>query len=156
MATIALYANKINQMPGLIQDVKKSVVDYQSELSALKKQSLKINQSICNLSDVISSIQASSQTQEQKIASLETFQQNSEQFIEDTARIDSDVADVIKQWKDDFYDKYNYLKPDYEKGKLEKLWNDCKSGLKSAGDWCKEHWKLLATIVIVVIAVALI
>ena len=38
MATIALYANKINQMPGLIQDVKKSVVDYQSELSALKKQ----------------------------------------------------------------------------------------------------------------------
>ncbi len=156
MPTIALYANKINQMPGLIQDVKKSVVDYQSELSALKKLSFKINQSICNLSDVISSIQASSQTQEQKIASLETFQQNSEQFIEETARIDSDVADVIKQRKDDFYDKYNYLKPDYEKGKLEKLWSDCKSGLKSAGEWCKEHWKLLVTIVIVVVTIALI
>ncbi len=101
MPTIALYANKVNQMSGLIQDVKRSVVDYQSELSALKKQSLKINQSICNLDDVISSIQASSQTQEQKIASLETFQQNSEQFIEETARIDSDVADVINQRKDD-------------------------------------------------------
>mgnify|MGYP001112837686 CR=1 FL=1 len=44
MATIALHVNKINQMSGLIQDVKKTVVDYQSELSALKKQSLKINQ----------------------------------------------------------------------------------------------------------------
>ena len=64
MATIALHVNKINQMSGLIQDVKKTVVDYQSVLSALKKQSLKINQSICNLDDVISSIQASSQTQE--------------------------------------------------------------------------------------------
>ena len=107
MATIALHVNKINQMSGLIQDVKKTVVDYQSVLSALKKQSLKINQSICNLDDVISSIQASSQTQEQKIASLETFQQNSEQFIEETARIDSDVADVINQRKDDFYEEYS-------------------------------------------------
>ncbi len=134
-----MYANKINQIPGVIQDVRKFVVDYQSELSALKKQSLKVNQSICNLSDVISLIQASSQTQEQKAASLETFQQGSERFIEDTARIDSDVADVINQRKGDFYDKYNYLKPDSEKGKLESLWSDCKSGLKSVGEWCKEH-----------------
>jgi len=34
MATITLYAGKINQMPGLIKEVKKSVVDYKSELSA--------------------------------------------------------------------------------------------------------------------------
>lgn len=101
----------------------------------------KINQSICNLSDVISSIQASSQTQEQKAASLETFRQGSERFIEDTARIDSDVADVINQRKGDFYDKYNYLKPDSEKGKLESLWSDCRSGLRSAGEWCKENRK---------------
>lgn len=33
MATIALYADKINQMPGLIKDVKKSVTNYKSELS---------------------------------------------------------------------------------------------------------------------------
>lgn len=33
----------------------------------------KIDQSICNLSDVISSVQASLKTQEQKIASLEMF-----------------------------------------------------------------------------------
>ncbi len=150
MPTIALYANKINQMPGLIQDVKKSVVDYQSELSALKKQSLKINQSICNLSDVISSIQASSQTQEQKIASLETFQQNSEQFIEDTARIDSDVADVINQRKDDFYEEYYYLKPECEKNGWEKFCD----GVKAVGEWCKENWKSIAKIVLTVVIIA--
>ncbi len=150
MPTIALYANKINQMPGLIQDVKKSVVDYQSELSALKKQSLKINQSICNLSDVISSIQASSQTQEQKIASLETFQQNSEQFIEDTARIDREVADVINQRKDDFYEEYYYLKPECEKNGWEKFCD----GVKAVGEWCKENWKSIAKIVLTVVIIA--
>jgi len=31
MATITLYAGKINQMPGLINEVKKSVVDYKSD-----------------------------------------------------------------------------------------------------------------------------
>jgi len=40
MATITLYAGKINQMPGLIKDVKKSVIDLKSELSALKKKTL--------------------------------------------------------------------------------------------------------------------
>ena len=150
MATIALYANKINQVPGLVQGVKKSVVDYQSELFALKKQSLKINQSICDLRDVISSIQASSQTQEQKIASLETFQQNSEQFIEEIVRIDSDVADVIKQRKDDFYEEYYYLKPECEKNGWEKFCD----GVKAVGEWCKENWKSIAKIVLAVVIIA--
>ena len=64
MATIALYADKINRMPGLIKDVKISVTDYKSELAALKTKSLTINKSVCNLDDIISSIQTSSQTQE--------------------------------------------------------------------------------------------
>lgn len=62
MATIALYASKINNMPSLIKDVKGSVIDLKSELSTLKNKSLSINQSICNLDDVISSISTSTQT----------------------------------------------------------------------------------------------
>ncbi len=38
MATIALYASKINAMSALIQDVKRSVADYQSELSIFKEE----------------------------------------------------------------------------------------------------------------------
>jgi hypothetical protein len=32
LATITLYAGKINGMPGLIDDLKRSVSDYNSEL----------------------------------------------------------------------------------------------------------------------------
>ncbi len=52
MATIALYANKLNQMPGLVKDVKKAVTDYTSELFSIRKKSLQVNKSICNLDDV--------------------------------------------------------------------------------------------------------
>ncbi len=49
-------------------------------------------------------------------------------------RIDGDVADVINKSKNDFYEKYEYLKPDIEKSWLEeKVDNAC--------EWCKEHWK---------------
>ena len=152
MATIELYADKVKQMPGLIQDVKKAVKNYNSELFSLKKKSLRINQSVCNMDDVVSSIQASTQTQEEKIESLETFKQNSEQFIEETAGIDSDVADVINKNKDYFYDKYDYLKPECEKSGWEKFCDGC----KKVGEWCKEHWKLIVTVVLVVAAIAVI
>lgn len=154
MATIALYAGKLNEMPGLLADVKNSVVDYKNEMFELKNQALKIRKSVCNLDDVISSIQTATQTQEEKCASLETFQRNNIQFIEDVSRIDSEVADMVEQRKDDFYDKYYYLKPDYEKTKLEEIWDSYKSVLISASEWCKEHWKeILATVAIIFCAV---
>jgi hypothetical protein len=104
------------------------------------------------LDDVISSIQSSTQTQEDKIASLETFHQNSEQFITDTVHIDEDVADLVKQRKDEFYEKYSYLKPECEKSNWEKFCD----GLASVGEWCKEHWKLIVTVVLVVAAIVVI
>jgi len=57
-------------MPGLINEVKKSVVDYKSELSALRKKTLNINRSVCNLDEVISSIQASSRLRIEKLIHL--------------------------------------------------------------------------------------
>ena len=151
MATIRLYGNKINQMPGLIKDVKKSVNSFKSELSSLRKKVLSVNSSVCNLDDVVSSIQASTQTQERKAEALDAFAKKSEEFISDTYRIDREVGDVVVQLKDDFYKKYSYLKPDSEKNGWEKFCDGC----KAVGEWCKEHWKLIATAVIVVVAVVL-
>jgi len=143
MATITLYAGKINQMPGLINEVKKSVVDYKSELSALRKKTLNINRSVCNLDEVISSIQASSQTQDRKIDSLEKFCSESEKFISEVIRIDEEVAELINKRKENFYKEYYYLKPESEKSGWEKI----KDGLKSVAEWCKENWKSIAKIV---------
>ena len=66
-------------------------------------------------------------------------------------RIDGNVADVINQRKDDFYDEYSYLKPE---SLLEKIWNSWKSGLKKVGQWCREHWQeIFITMTIVIGAV---
>lgn len=151
MATIALYAGKLNQMPGLVLDMKKSVMDYKAELEALKNKTLQVDRNVCELEDAIRSIQASSQTQDEKIASLEAFESDSEQFIEEAVRIDSEVAEAIRQRQDDFYDAYNYLKPDCEKNGWERFCSFC----KNVGEWCKEHWVMIVT-VLVVIAIAVI
>ena len=44
MATIALYAGKMNQMSSLVGKVKKSVDDYSSELFSLKSKALNIKE----------------------------------------------------------------------------------------------------------------
>lgn len=152
MATIALYAGKINNMPSLIKDVRKSVEKYNKELAGLYQKTLKVDVGVCDLGEVMDSLRASSQTQEQRIEILENFQENSEDFIQDTIRIDNNVADTVDQNKDDFYDKYDYLKPDCEKSGWEKFCDAC----KAVGEWCKEHWKLIVTIVIVAVAIVLI
>lgn len=147
MSTITLSANKINMMPLLIIDSSNAVKKYKTEMQTLKSKVLAIDSSVCNVEDVISSIKASSQTQEDKIEALDTLNKDMEEFISDVARIDSNAADAINKSKDDFYDKYKYLKPDCEKSWLEvKVDNAC--------EWCKEHWKeILITVTIVIGAV---
>ncbi len=146
MATIALHANTMNQMPALISDIKQSVSTYKSDLFSLRQKALNVEKSICNLDDVISSIQTSTQTQEEKIETLETLSQNCEAFAADAMRADEAVTDTINQNKADFYEQYDYLKPDSEKSDWEKFWDD-------AGTWCKEHWKEIVAVVVTIVVV---
>ena len=147
MATITLYAGKVNQMSSLINNAKKAVKEYKSDLKSLKSKVLKIDSSICNVDDVINSVKSSTQTQGDKIDALDNLKKDVNEFVADVVRIDGDAADAINQSKNDFYDKYEYLKPDIEKNWLEeKVDNAC--------EWCKEHWKeILITVTIVIGAV---
>ena len=148
MATIALYAGKMNQMPSLIGEVRKSVDDYSSELFSLKSKALNIRKSVCDLDDVIGMVQTSTQIQEQKIESLQAFCQKTEEFTADVVRIDEEAAAVINQNKEDFYNKYNYLRPDAEKNGWEAFWDN-------AAEWCKEHWQEIVTTVGIIVGAAL-
>ena len=139
MSTITLYASKINQMPSLINDAKKSVREYKSDLKSLKTKVLTIYNSVCNVDDVIDSIKSSTQTQGDKIDALDKLKKDVNEFVSDVVRIDGDAADAINKSKDDFYDEYYYLKPECEKSGWEKF----KDGCKKIGEWCKEHWKEL-------------
>ena len=134
MATIALYAGKINQMPSLIGEVRKSVDDYSSELFSLKSKALNIRKSVCDLDDVIGMVQTSTQIQEQKIESLQAFCQKTEEFTADVVRIDEEAAAVINQNKEDFYNKYNYLRPDAEKTAGRRSGIMRLSGVKNIGN----------------------
>ena len=137
----------MNQMSSLIGEVKKSVEDYSSELFSLKSKALNIRKSVCDLDDVIEMVQTSAQIQDEKMESLETLRRKTEEFVEEVIRIDEEVADVINQNKEDFYNKYNYLKPDAEKSDWEAFWDN-------AAKWCKEHWESICNVVIVVIIAA--
>lgn len=77
--------------------MEKSVDKLKTELSDLQKKAYNVGTDVCNLSEVISSIQASAQTQENRIAELENFQTNSEEFINEVIRIDNNIADTINQ-----------------------------------------------------------
>ena len=151
MSTITLYASKINQMPSLINEAKKSVKDYKTELNQLKSKVMKIDSSICNVDDLINSVKTSTETQEDKIESLDKLKDKVNDFISDVVRIDGDAAEAFNKSKDDFYDEYYYLKPECEKSNWEKF----KDGCKKVGEWCKEHWKAIVTIVIVIAAVVI-
>lgn len=148
MATIALYADRINQMPDLIRDAKKAVDGLRSQLDILKRKCEAVDTSVCDLDDVISTISASTDTQDEKTAMLETFGENVDQLARDASVIDDAAADRINQEKDDFYDQYSYLKPDCEKSGWEKFCDGC----KKVGQWCKEHWESIVTVVVAVIA----
>ncbi len=150
MATIELYKDKINSMSNYIEQAKNAVSDFCVDLSALKSKILGINSSVCD--NVVSSISSSSQTQEQQIAGLEATQKQVNAFIDLTINRDNSAADAVSKAKDDFYKEYSYLKPECEKSGWEKFCD----GLKKVGDWCKEHWKLIATVVICIAAIALI
>ena len=151
MATITLYSGKINQMSSLINKAKTSVKSYKSDLKSLKSKVLSIDESICDVDDVISSIKSSTKTQEDKIETLENLKQDINDFISDVVRIDGDAADAINKSKDDFYDKYEYLKPECEKSGWEKF----KDGCKKVGEWCKEHWKEILAIAVVITGIVL-
>ena len=149
MATIALYESKINNMPSLIKEVKNSVGNLKSELTSFQSKCSKINRNICNLDDVISSISSSTRTQEEKETSLNNFSKNVETFAAEVDKIDSNVADMINESKDDFYDQYYYLKPEGEKNGWEKLCDGCDSFV----DWCKDNWEYICACVVAVIVV---
>lgn len=153
MATIELYANKINSMPGLVTGIRNETNGLKSELMTLRTKVQSINRNICNVDDVISSITASTQTQEDKIDVLNNLAEDIQQFASEAERTDRNVADTVNQNKEDFYEKYSYLKPFWEKNLFEQMADVGGFLLESAAEWCKEHWKLVVAVVLVAVAV---
>ena len=152
MATISLYKNKINGVGGLIDSIVKSSNKLDTQLGTLRNTLQGVDSSTCNLQSVVSSISSSSKSEKEKVADLKRLNSKLTDFITMTARRDADAKSAVERSKNDFYSKYSYLKPECEKNVFEHICD----GIATATKWCKEHWKLIVTAIIVVVAVVLI
>ncbi|MGN0470849.1 MAG: hypothetical protein ACI4GV_08045 [Acutalibacteraceae bacterium] len=108
------------------------------------------------------------QRENDKSTALSTAYDKLETFLSNVSEVDKKVSEKIKELKDDFYNKYKYLKPDCEKNFWDKakdvvkaIWkgicnlaNDFKNFIVDVGKWCQEHWKAVVTAVLVIVAVA--
>ena len=151
MATITLRKDKINGVGGLIDSIVKSSNKLDTQLGTLCNTLQGVDSSTCNLQGVVSSISSSSKSEQEKVADLKRLNSKLTDFITMTSRRDAAVKTAVERSKTDFYSKYSYLKPECEKNVFEHICD----GLQTAGEWCKEHWKLIVTVVIVVVAVVL-
>ena len=151
MATITLYKDKINGVGSLLDDIIKSSNNLNAQLGTLKNTLQGVDSSTCNLQDTVDSISSSSKSEKDKVEDLKRLNSRLTEFIEMTTRRDASAKSEIERAKKDFYTKYSYLKPECEKSRMEKIVDE----MKKACEWCKEHWKLLVTIVIVAVSIVL-
>ena len=73
MATISLYANKVNGMSSLVKKAKSSVGGLKTNLETLQSRILSIDNTICNTDDELKLVQASVILQEDTMTSLGNF-----------------------------------------------------------------------------------
>ncbi|MBR1853308.1 MAG: Hint domain-containing protein [Lachnospiraceae bacterium] len=151
MATIALYASYMEQMSGMFQNVRNSLKDYKEELFRLDQKLSGTSVEAADMTAVIDSIRASTRLQERKMEFLNQVEANTESYVEEVEQIDGEVAELINGGKQNFYKDYDYLKPGSECGDWEKIKRD----FQKAEDWCREHWKDIIGVIIVIGVVVL-
>ena len=151
MATIALYKDKLNGVDSLINIMVSSVNNLDTQLGTLKFTLQGVNSNTYNLDGAVDNIRSSSKTEKEKVEDLKKLNTEVDNFITVTVNRDNAAKEELIKAKEDFYTKYSYLKPECEKGFIEKVVDT----VESAAEWCCEHWKLIVTIVIVVVAIAI-
>lgn len=151
MATITLYKNKVNGVGSFIDDIIKSSNNLDTQLGTLKNTLQGVDSSTCNLQAAVDSISSSSKSEKEKVEDLKKLNNKLSEFIETTSKKEAAVKNEIERSKNDFYKKYSYLKPECEKSGWEKF---CEA-VGSVCEWCVKHWKLIATIALVIVSIVL-
>ncbi len=149
MATIQLYADKVNRMTGLLTDAKKLVSGLKTDITSFNKTTGCIDAGFCDMESISGKISSTLNIIDIDSDSLDSLATDIDDFIESTRNTDLEVSELIVKAKKEFYEEYSYLKPEEEKTKWEKF----KDGCKKAGEWCKEHWKEILLAVEIIVAV---
>lgn len=138
MATIALYAGRINRMPGLIKELRAEVKDFSSGLSQLQAAIMQVDSSVCDLGDTFGGLAACIASQVRALFALTLLQIENESYFNGTAIIDREVALALGKPRPDLNRRFLY----------ENTWEShmqAPMGLhtQSASEWCQSRWGAL-------------
>ena len=163
MATIALNGNtfggclgagSFSELGSSFEKAKKTTGNLKRSLSTLKQKIEETSKKVrIESSDTLA--KSAESKEEIKNSSLTLAYNKLDEFITDVSAVDMSVHSKISSEKDDFYDKYSYLKPDSEKDFKERAsdkYNAFVDGLgdffsavgeflADVGEWLAEHWK---------------
>ena len=171
MATIALNGTSINFGMGIcafdslgtsFKSAKKTTGGLQKAIGNLINK-IDLAKTAAKVETAQTEAKNAKTREETKESSLTLAYDKLDTLINDVGTVDNKVSTKVSAEKNDFYKKYEYLKPECEKSFKEKI----KDGFKSFCDkvveivggfveWCKEHWKeLLIGLVCIVIGAVL-
>lgn len=80
-----------------------------------------VNSSTYNLEGAVENISSSSKTEKEKVEDLKELNTEVDNFITVTVNRDNAAKEELNKAKEDVYTKYSYLKPECEKGFIEKV-----------------------------------
>jgi len=147
LSVIEISKDKTMIMGDLFTGTRNSMDLFKNSLDLFKYKAASLD--CVDNSAVVSNINDAISVQENQSTEIDRVNQEFDDFIESTIDSDSSASDLIVSEKNDFYKEFPYLKPESEK--KTSFWSGIVS---STVDWCKEHWKAIATVIIVVVAVA--
>lgn len=137
-----------NSLSGLHTDINSTI----ESLQGVKKKLNNITGGAGNLSGAVNSIQRRINTEEAKLASVAQLSQKTNTFLSNTIAADTQVAAMVAQNQQKFFNEYTWLRPvaEEEKSWWEKFvdgwndfWGDVGEALKSAWEgivsFVKEH-----------------
>lgn len=181
MATITIKCNTLGCFNGIeclsgintaFSNAKKATDNL---AQAVEKLTIKLDavKDLSELDSVKENLQHTEQREAENNSALCCAYEKLDEFVSEVGRIDNAVAEKIQERKDEFYKQYYYLKPECEKGTLEKIgnwfvntWNGfvdwtaqlgqaIADAFVSLGKWIKEHITELCTALAVILLAVL-
>lgn len=150
MAEITLRKSKFDGIKSVLDKLKASFKDYDASLNELRRTAEGVDSDDSSLEDAINEIASSSGDEKEKVEKIQELNRRIEEFVSTAVSREKKARDEIVRKKKDFYKRYSHLKPECEKGKLEKLKDKIVKGAEAIWNWVVDNLdKIIAAIIII-------